>query len=238
MKKIVHKADSRGHANHGWLDSYHTFSFANYYDPQRINFGALRVLNDDTIRPRTGFGKHPHDNMEIVSIPLSGSIRHEDNMGHSSVIGENEVQVMSAGRGIVHSEYNASDKNKTNFLQLWIIPDTLEVDPRYEQKEFNPELRQNALQTVIAPRKSEISDALWLNQSAYLSLSDMESGIGIEYKLFEKGHGIYCFIISGSFEVAGESLSARDGIGIWDTESVEIKTIESGSILIIEVPMD
>ena len=235
MKKIVHKADSRGYFDYGWLKTHHTFSFSNYYDPERVNFGMLRVLNDDLVAAGQGFGTHPHNDMEIVSIPLSGALAHKDSTGTEKAITPGEVQVMSAGTGILHSEYNHSKDNETNFLQLWIFPDEKGHQPRYDQKSFDPQERKNKIQFIVTPEKKD--DNLWLNQDAYLALADLEKDKSIEYKIHTKGNGVYLFLIDGEISLDGETLSKRDGIGIWETESFKLKSDENSRLLFIEIPM-
>lgn len=236
MKKILHKADTRGYFNFGWLKTNHTFIFGNYYNPERVNFGTLRVLNDDIVAAGQGFGIHPHNDMEIVSIPISGSLAHKDNTGTEKVIVPNEVQVMSAGTGILHSEYNHSKDKETNFLQLWIFPDKKGHKPRYDQKSFNPEWRKNKLLNIISPNKN--NGTLWLNQNAYLSMSDLEKNKSINYTLSTSENGIYIFLIDGNISVANETLSKRDGMGIWATNELSLKANEDSQILLIEVPMN
>lgn len=234
MKTILHKANERGHANHGWLDSHHSFSFAGFYDPNKIHFGALRVLNDDTVKGGYGFGKHPHDNMEIVSIPLSGDLKHEDSTGRKEVIRQYDVQIMSAGSGIAHSEMNANADKEVKFLQIWVIPKERNITPRYEQKTFRPEERQNKLQTVVAPEGGE---AVTINQDAWFSLGNLEQGVETEYKLRQPGNGVYAFVIEGEVELAGARLNKRDAAGVWDTGQIAIKATTNAELLLIEVPM-
>ncbi|ARS34314.1 pirin family protein [Pontibacter actiniarum] len=234
-QKVMHKAATRGRANHGWLDSHHTFSFAQYYNPERMGFGLLRVLNDDVVAPGMGFGTHPHDNMEIVSIPIKGSLAHQDSTGTKEVIQTNEVQIMSAGSGLTHSEFNASKADPVNFLQIWVFPKERDITPRYEQKTFRPEDRQNRLQTVIAPEKQE--GALWINQDAWFTLGTLKSGFSEEYTLHKQGNGLYAFVIDGEVEIDGEKLSKRDGMGISDVSSVTVKASGDAEVLLMEVPM-
>lgn len=236
MKKTIHNADSRGLADHGWLLSRHTFSFAGYYDPERVRFGLLRVLNDDIVQPGMGFGTHPHDNMEIVSIPLHGELAHKDSEGHEKVIYTNDVQIMSAGSGLTHSEYNHSETNEVNFLQIWVFPKERDINPRYDQKTFEPENRRNKIQTVVSPEKA--NGTLWINQDAYFSLSKPGAGKEIEYKIRHNKNGLYVFVIEGSIEIADEKLNRRDAIGLEDIESVKIKAISDSDILLIEIPMN
>ncbi len=235
MKKIVHKADSRGYFDYGWLKTNHSFSFSQYHNPERMNFGMLRVLNDDIVAPGQGFGTHPHNDMEIVSIPLKGGLAHRDNTGSEGVIYPNEVQVMSAGTGILHSEFNYSKDEESNFLQLWILPDKKGHKPRYDQKTFNPEGRKNQLQTIVTPDKS--NGNLWLNQDAYLSMSNIDRNNRINYKFKKKVNGVYIFLIEGNVSVADETLSERDGIGIWETEEISIVANKDSQVLLIEIPI-
>ncbi len=236
MRSILHRADSRGYADHGWLKSFHTFSFANYHDPQRVRFGLLRVLNDDVIQPGEGFGTHPHDNMEIVSIPLKGALAHKDSTGSEHVINTGDVQIMSAGSGLYHSEYNASQKDEVNFLQIWVFPKERDIEPRYDQKTFNANERLNKFQLVVSPEKNDSS--LWINQNAYFSLGNFDAGKETSYAVKHKGNGIYIFVISGSVTVNGELLGIRDAIAIEGTDSVDIHTNETTELLVIEVPMN
>lgn len=235
MQYILHKAESRGHANHGWLNSHHTFSFANYYDPERVHFGALRVLNDDIVDPGKGFSKHPHDNMEIISIPLYGELEHEDNMGNKHVIYKNDVQVMSAGSGIQHSEYNRSKDKRVNFLQIWIFPKIREVQPRYGQMSFNPNDRINRFQQVVSPKVAD--EGVWIYQDAWVYLADFEKGKSVDYLVKKVGNGVYFFVLSGSVQIADVILERRDGLGIWDVEKIQIFASSQCELLVLDVPM-
>jgi quercetin 2,3-dioxygenase len=234
-KSVIHRASSRGYFDHGWLKTHHTFSFAGYYDKDRVHFGMLRVLNDDIILPGEGFGTHPHENMEIVTIPISGSLAHRDSMGHEEVIIENEIQVMSAGSGLTHSEYNASDKDEVNLLQIWVFPKEHDIEPRYDQKIFDPFLMKNEILTVVSPEKSD--DTLCINQDAYFSLVELDKDKNIDYKIKSNGNGVYIFVISGQIMVEDELLNNRDGMGIEDAEAVNIKAESDSKILFIEIPM-
>ncbi len=236
MKTIVHKADTRGHFDYGWLKTYHTFSFSNYYDPKRVNFGMLRVLNDDEIEGGQGFGTHPHNDMEIVTIPLEGGVAHKDSSGGEGVIYPDEIQIMSAGTGIQHSEFNHLTDGTTKLLQLWIFPDNKGHKPRYDQIFFDSEERKNKLQYIVTPKKKDGN--LWLNQDAYLSLTDLENDKSIIYKIHTKGNGVYVFLIEGNISVADETFNKRDGIGIWETDEFSITANENSKILFIEVPMN
>ncbi|MFD1613578.1 pirin family protein [Gelatiniphilus marinus] len=235
MNKIIHKAETRGHANHGWLNSYHTFSFANYYNPERINFGALRVLNDDRVQAGMGFGTHPHDNMEIISIPLDGDLEHKDSMGNVAVIKEGDVQVMSAGTGITHSEKNKNKDKEVKFLQIWVFPKTKNVTPRYDQISIREIAKDNKFYQVLSPNKND--QGVWLHQDAWFHLGNFTKGNTDEYKIKKNGNGVYAFILNGEVEIDGEKLSKRDGIGIWDTESISVKATENARVLLMEVPM-
>jgi redox-sensitive bicupin YhaK (pirin superfamily) len=236
MKTILHKGSTRGHADHGWLNSYHTFSFANYYDPDRIHFGALRVLNDDTVAGGGGFGTHPHDNMEIISIPLSGDLEHKDSTGTHGVIRHGEVQVMSAGTGVRHSEFNKNHDIPVKFLQIWIFPKQKGVKPRYQQAAFDFQKEKNKLQQVVSPDESD--DGLWIHQDAWFNIGIFDQGQSLEYALHRPGHGVYVFVIDGSFTVNGVALENRDGLGIWDVEKLTLESLSNDAeILLVEVPM-
>ncbi|MFN3841322.1 MAG: pirin family protein [Cyclobacteriaceae bacterium] len=236
MKTVLHRAYTRGHANHGWLDSYHTFSFAGYHDPARIHFGALRVLNDDVVKGGAGFGQHPHDNMEIVSIPLRGALEHSDTTGGKGIIQSGEVQIMSAGSGIEHSEKNASKTEDVNFLQIWVFPKVHNIQPRYDQKLFPASNRQNKFQTVVSPEKD--NGALWINQDAWFSLGKLESGVSTEYAIHKSKNGVYAFIIEGDVTIGDQKLNKRDGLGIWDVEKIVITADQDAEVLLMEVPMN
>lgn len=233
---IIHKAETRGHANHGWLNSMHTFSFANYHNPERMHFGALRVLNDDTVEAGMGFGKHPHDNMEIISIPLEGDLEHKDSMGNVSVIRHGDIQVMSAGTGIFHSEYNKNKDSRVKFLQIWVFPNKKNVTPRYDQITLNIDDRHNKLQQILSPNPED--EGVWIHQNAWFHMGTFDKGIGTEYKIKAKGNGIYAFILKGDVTINGQVLSTRDGFGIWDVDSFSIKADSDAEILLMEVPME
>lgn len=235
MKTILHKSDTRGHANHGWLDTHHTFSFANYYDEERMHFGALRVLNDDYVDGGMGFGKHPHDNMEIISIPLSGDLEHKDSMGNTTVIKQNDVQIMSAGTGVQHSEYNKNKGEKVNFLQLWIFPKIRNITPRYDQKTFDPADRLNKLQQIVSP--VETDPGVTINQDAWLHLGNFENGFNSNYTIHQKGNGVYVFVLNGDVTINDQKLNKRDGLGIWETDKFSITANSNAEILLIEVPI-
>lgn len=234
MKTILHKANTRGHASFGWLNSYHTFSFGHYYNPERIHFGALRVLNDDTVKGGMGFSKHPHDNMEIVSIPLSGDLHHNDTTGRDEIIRQHDVQIMSAGSGIAHSETNANHDKEVKFLQIWVFPKEKNIEPRYQQKSFKPEDRLNQVLTVVAPDDEQ---AVWINQDAWFSLANLEAGVEKTYQIKRKENGVYAFVIGGQVTINGEQLDARDGLGIWETDTINITANSNAEILLIDVPM-
>lgn len=235
MKKTIHKAATRGFANHGWLQSYHTFSFSNYFNPERMNFGMLRVLNDDIVQPKMGFGTHPHKNMEIISIPISGALSHKDSMNNQRSIEVGEVQVMSAGTGLTHSEFNDSKTTETNFLQLWIIPEKNEVEPYYNQKKFEESERKNKFQTLVSPKDKQVEGSLPINQQGYISMIDLENGFEIEYDL---KNGAYFFLIDGEVSIADETLEKRDAIGIEDVEKLSLKALKNSKLLVIDVPMN
>lgn len=253
--RVIHKASTRGHADHGWLDTYHTFSFANYYDPQRVNFGRLRVLNDDTVAPGMGFGTHPHDNMEIISIPLEGDLEHRDSMGNVQVIRKGDVQVMSAGTGITHSEYNRNGDKPVKFLQIWVIPNKANVSPRYDQITTDPQDRKNRFQQIVSPSPND--EGAWINQNAWFSLGHLDKGVSLEYNVKDRYNGVYIFVLSGTVTVNGtpgadgngtkhqapagesesETLDARDGMGVWDTERLTITADSEAEVLLMDVPM-
>lgn len=235
MEKIIHKSDSRGLVDHGWLKARHSFSFADYYNPERMNFGLLRVLNDDIVEPGMGFGTHPHKDMEIVTIPLKGKLEHQDSTGHKEVIRFNDIQNMSAGSGVYHSEFNASDNEIVNLLQIWVMPKEQNIKPRYDQITLNPEDRLNKIHTFVLPEKS--TGKLWINQDAYFSLCDLQKGKTVNYKINTAGNGIYIFIIEGESEIANEIISRRDAIGIWDVNAIDVNAKSDSHLLFIEIPM-
>jgi redox-sensitive bicupin YhaK (pirin superfamily) len=232
-KQVIHGAETRGLANHGWLLSRHTFSFAGYFDAERQNFGALRVLNDDIVHPGMGFGTHPHNNMEIISIPISGSLAHKDSTGNEREIKTGEVQVMSAGSGITHSEYNFSKKGKVNFLQLWILPKEMDIVPRYDQKDFSEKLKSNLMVTVVSPKDK---NALWINQDSEISLGKLKAGSEIIHNLKFKNNGIYAFLIEGEAEINENKVESRDAVGFFEQELISIKIHKDSILLLIEVP--
>ncbi|WP_224489653.1 pirin family protein [Robertkochia flava] len=235
MHTIIHKADSRGHANHGWLNSFHTFSFANYYDPERIHFGVLRVLNDDTVAPGMGFGKHPHDNMEIISIPLYGDLEHEDSMGNKTVIREGDVQSMTAGTGVFHSEYNKNKDKEVKFLQIWILPKKRNVTPSYDQISMALEERHNKLQQIVSPNADD--EGVTINQDAWFHITKLDKDRELTYALKGQDTGVYAFVLEGSVSINNTDLGRRDGLGISETDTLEIKAITDAQVLLMEVPM-
>ncbi len=236
MKTVLHKAATRGHANHGWLDSWHTFSFGSYHDPSRIHFGALRVLNDDTVAPGMGFGKHPHDNMEIISIPLEGDLEHGDNMGNQQVIRKGDVQIMSAGTGIAHSEKNKNSDQFVKFLQIWVFPNKRNVEPRYDQKTFGEEDKHNKLVTVLSPVGTN-DGGVQIHQDAWFSLGKLDKGTALSYDLNKKGNGVYVFAIEGDVTINEIALNRRDGLGVSEVDQLNIKADSDAEILLMEVPM-
>lgn len=238
MKKIIHKAITRGQANHGWLQANHSFSFANFYDSNRTQFGALRVLNDDLIEPSMGFGTHPHNNMEIITIPLSGVLKHKDNMANDWIpVLPGEVQVMSAGTGVQHSEINGSVNEDLSLFQIWILPEKKGVSPRYDQKKFSDIDRKNKLQIVVSSFNSDDQNSLKIHQDAQISRIDLDEDSSFNYALKSKNHGIYVMNIFGDFEIDTIKLNFRDAMGIYDTDSFDIKATTASQILFIEVPM-
>lgn len=236
MKTVLHKADSRGHADHGWLNAWHSFSFAGYNDPARVHFGVLHVLNDDTVAGGMGFGMHPHDNMEIITIPLSGQIEHKDSMGNAGVISKGEVQVMSAGTGIQHSEKNKNKNEVVKLLQIWIFPNKKNVQPRYDQKAFDLDAAKNNLLTIVSPRGQK--EGLNIHQDAWFSLGKFDKDFSTTYELKNKEHGVYVFVIDGVVTINGEKLSRRDGVGITEADKLEIKADTNAELLLMEVPMN
>lgn len=233
MEIIIFRALDRGHFNFGWLDTYHTFSFARYFDPGKMNFGALRVFNDDTVQPGKGFDKHPHDNMEIISIPLKGALLHRDSMNSENIVNENEVQVMSAGTGIFHAEYNASNTESTNFLQIWIFPRERNIKPQYDQRFFDPVEAEDQWQLLVSPHNS---DSLQIHQNAYVLRSVVSKGTELKYPLYEKLNKSFLFVIEGSVKVGETLLNDRDAIGLSGIEKYSIAAIKKSILLNIEVP--
>ena len=233
---ILHKADTRGVANHGWLNSHHTFSFANYHNPERMHFGVLRVLNDDTVEAGMGFGTHPHDNMEIISIPLEGDLEHKDSMGNVAVIKNGDIQVLSAGTGITHSEYNKNKDALVKFLQIWIFPNKKNVTPRYDQITLVKGDRNNKLQQILSPNADD--EGVWIHQNAWFHLGTFDENFAFEYTLNDKLNGVYAFILKGDFNINDQKLNEKDGFGVWDVQKLNIKAKSQGAeILLMEVPM-
>jgi len=236
MQKIVDYSDSRGIADHGWLYSRHSFSFADYYNPERMGFGKLRVINDDIVAPGEGFATHSHDNMEIISVPLRGNLRHQDSMGNEHIIRTGDIQIMSAGTGISHSEYNPSDKDDVNFLQIWVLPKQRDIPPRYDQKSFDPASYKNQLKLVLSPER-ENPDAMWINQDAWFILADFDQEHHDVYTWQVPGNGVYLFVISGRIIAGGETLSERDAIGVSGVNALSIRAIGASRFLLMEVPL-
>ena len=235
MNTILHKANTRGHANHGWLDSKHSFSFANYYNPERMHFGVLRVLNDDTVAPARGFGKHPHDNMEIISIPLSGDLEHKDSIGNVSVIREGDIQVMSAGTGIFHSEFNRKKDAEVKFLQIWVFPREKQVEPRYDQIAIKDILTKNTFSQVLSPSPSD--QGVWIHQDAWFHIGEFDAGESACYELKKDGNGVYAFVLEGDVEIGDQALNTRDGYGIWNVDQFDFNSKTASKVLLMEVPM-
>jgi len=237
MNKVLHLAQERGLVSFGWLDAKYSFSFGNYYNPDKMNFGALRVLNDDTIAPAMGFGKHPHKNMEIITIVQSGALKHEDSMGNKGIIEAGDIQVMSAGSGIEHSEVNASSQNSLTLFQLWIHSQRQDVTPRYEQKKIAPLLTDNAFTTIVKPKQEALKDDIWIHQQAYISIGNFSNETQTNYSVQQSQNGVYIMVIEGSIVVADQTLQHRDAIGLWNTQSVDISITKNSKVLIVEVPM-
>jgi len=235
MKSVLHKAHTRGHANHGWLDSHHSFSFANYYNPERMHFGVLRVLNDDRVTAGRGFGRHPHDNMEIISIPLEGDLEHKDSMGNTAVIREGDVQVMSAGTGIYHSEFNKNGDRPVKFLQIWVFPKYRNVRPRYDQITLKTQDIRNQFYQILSPNAED--EGVWVHQDAWFHMGKFDQPTQTTYEIKKPGNGVYAFLIEGSATMNGQKLEMRDGYGVWDTDSFDIQADAGAKILLMEVPM-
>jgi len=233
---VLHKSNSRGFADHDWLRSFHTFSFASYHNPERVHFGVLRVLNDDTVAGGGGFGKHPHDNMEIISIPLEGDLEHKDSMGNAAVIRHGDIQVMSAGTGVFHSEYNKNSDKPAKFLQIWMFPNKRNVPPRYDQITLDLKDRQNKLQQILSPDPADAG--VWVHQDAWFHLGTFSKGNEVNYQVKKPGNGVYAFVIRGKFNVERKELDERDGLGITNAQTISIKSESDGSeILLMDVPM-
>ena len=236
MKTIVHKANERGHANHGWLNAYHSFSFANWYNPEKVQFGMLRVLNDDTIAAGMGFGTHPHDNMEIITIPLEGDLAHKDSMGNGTTIKSGDIQVMSAGTGIQHSEFNPNHDQHTKLFQIWLFPKYRNVEPRYQQITLDKSLEKNDFAQILSSNPDDAG--VWIHQDAWFYLSDFDADFSKKLSLKKEGNGFYIMNIEGEIEVNGEKLERRDAVGIWETNEIEIKANTAAKFLVIEIPME
>ena len=237
MNTILHKADTRGDANHGWLHSKHTFSFANYHNPERMNFGVLRVLNDDKVSESMGFGTHPHKDMEIISIPLEGDLKHKDNMGNETVIKSGDIQIMSAGTGIMHSEYNNNPDQVVKFLQIWVVPNKKNVTPRYDQITLDIKDRENKLQQIVSPNSNDAG--VWIHQDAWFNMTNLKKGKELTYPLnAPERNGVYVFVLKGDVMVNDQILNQRDGFGVWDTDQLHIKASSNTELLLMEVPMN
>ena len=236
MKTVFHTSDSRGHANHGWLDARHSFSFAGWFNPERIQFGALRVLNDDIIQGGMGFGTHPHDNMEIVTIPLKGDLEHKDSMGNSAVIREGDIQVMSAGTGVHHSEYNKNPDKEINLFQLWIFPNQRDVPPRYDQIPIRTFHQKNAFFQILSPVAED--QGVWIHQNAWMHMLDADAQTSHTYTIKNPGNGVYVMVIEGQIAWNDQVLNRRDAMGFWDTNDFEIRVLEDAQVLLVDVPMN
>ena len=235
MNKVFFSADTRGHADHGWLNANYSFSFGNYFNRDRMNFGALRVLNDDTISPGKGFGSHPHENMEIITIPLKGDLEHKDSMGNSGIINEGEIQVMSAGSGIFHSEFNKNSDKSINLLQLWVLPKKQDVEPRYDQCSIEGLRKPNSFYMVLSPYPED--NVMWIHQDTWFHLGDFDKVTSIDYELKREGNGVYIFVIEGNFNVSNQKLNERDALGVWNTDIISFKAQPNSRVLLVEVPM-
>ena len=234
---VLHMANTRGKANHGWLNSHHSFSFANYYNPERMSFGVLRVLNDDVVSAGMGFGTHPHSNMEIISIPLEGDLKHKDSTGTSAIIKQGDIQVMSAGSGIMHSEFNANKDKEVKFLQIWVMPNVQGVEPRYDQITLDIEDRKNKFQQILSPNSEDAG--VWIHQNAWFNMTALDEGNTLEYQLHDpKNNGLYAFVIEGEVTINGQRLKRRDGYGLWEIERLEITADRNSEVLLMEVPIN
>ena len=236
MNTVLHKANTRGHANHGWLQANHSFSFANYYNPERMHFGVLRVLNDDTIAPAMGFPTHPHDNMEIITIPLEGDLEHKDNMGNGTIIKNGDIQVMSAGTGITHSEFNANKETHCKLLQIWLFPNKRNVTPRYDQITIRQLAKKNSLYQVLSPTIED--DGVWIHQEAWFNIGEYDVTTEEKYTLNLSQNGVYLFVIEGQLTIENQTLEKRDGFGIWNTDQITFKAEKSTKVLLMELPME
>lgn len=235
MKTVFHPADQRGHANHGWLDAHHSFSFASWYDPSKIHFGALRVLNDDIIAGSMGFGTHPHDNMEIITIPLVGALKHRDSMGNEATITAGEIQVMSAGTGIQHSEFNATNET-LNLFQIWVFPNKKNVTPRYDQQLLDTAKMKNNFAQILSPDPAD--DGVWIHQDAWFHLGEFDKGQSANYTVKSAKNGVYVFVVEGQITINGQELNKRDALGVWNTEAFVISFNENSKVLLLDVPME
>ncbi len=233
---VLHKANTRGHADHGWLNAYHSFSFASWYNPDRVQFGMLRVLNDDTVAAGMGFGTHPHDNMEIITIPLEGDLAHKDSMGNTEVIKTGDVQVMSAGTGIQHSEYNPNADQHTKLFQIWVFPKYRNVTPRYQQITLDVTKQKNNFAQILSPKADDAG--VWIYQDAWFYLADFDNGFSKTYSINKEGNGMYVFVISGTITVDGQELETRDGYGIWNFNELEFVATSDAKFLVMEIPME
>lgn len=237
MNTVLHKANTRGKANHGWLQSKHTFSFSSYHSPERMNFGVLRVLNDDIVAPGMGFGTHPHQNMEIISIPIEGDLEHKDSMNNVTVIKSGDIQVLSAGTGITHSEYNKNKDKQVKFLQIWVIPNKKNVTPRYDQISLNIEDRHNKFQQVLSPNLKDAG--VWIHQDAWFNMTRLDKDKALIYQLNSpEKNGVYVFVLKGDVTVNNQALNVRDGHGIWNVNKLNIKADSNTELLLMEVPMN
>jgi redox-sensitive bicupin YhaK (pirin superfamily) len=235
MKTVFHPADQRGHANHGWLDAHHSFSFASWYDPSKIHFGALRVLNDDIIAGSMGFGTHPHDNMEIITIPLVGALKHRDSMGNEATINAGEIQVMSAGTGIQHSEFNATNET-LNLFQIWVFPNKKNVTPRYDQQLLDTAKMKNNFAQILSPDPAD--DGVWIHQDAWFHLGEFDKGQTANYSVKSTNNGVYVLVVEGQITINGQVLNKRDALGVWNTETFAISFTENSKVLLLDVPME
>ncbi|MCP4522415.1 MAG: pirin family protein [Cytophagales bacterium] len=236
MNTVLHKANTRGHANHGWLDARHSFSFANYHNPERMHFGVLRVLNDDRIAGGGGFPTHPHDNMEIITIPLSGALAHKDSMGNSAVIQEGEVQVMSAGTGIFHSEFNNDSQEDVRLFQIWMFPRERNVTPRYDQISIRDVEKENTFYQVLSPDPND--DGVWVHQDAWFNLGKFQPGKSDTYQIKKEGNGAYIMVIEGEVTIGEHKLTARDALGVWDLKDFTLTANTHAKVLVMDVPMN
>ncbi len=235
MKYTLHKAGTRGHANHGWLNTFHTFSFADYYNADRVNFGVLRVINDDTILGHNGFGTHPHKNMEIITFPLSGAVAHEDSMGNKGTIEYGEIQVMSAGTGVYHSEFNANQDQDLKLLQIWVLTGKQNVEPRYSQFNYLPHLKHNEFLQIVSPNTDDFG--AWIYQNGYVNYGEFDANQEVDYSTKIVQNGLYLFVIDGNITVNGVDLQSRDGIGFEELESLKITTQTAAKLLLFDISM-